>query len=213
MKKLTYCLISDTHTKHIRLTNLLPADIIIHGGDISSMGYEHEIRDFLKWFSSLEQYKYKIFIAGNHDWLFQRNSALAKSLIPDNVIYLEDSGVEIDGVYIYGTPVSLPFYNWAFMKPEDKIIEHWKAIPDNTDILITHTPPYGILDYVPSDNVKTGSITLRDEILNRIKPKLSIFGHIHEENGITAIDNTLFVNASSLNDQYLYSYEPRIITI
>ena len=69
MKILT---ISDTHTKHnqIPLEWLEPADMIIHAGDISSMGYLHEIKNFCYWFSKLDQYKHKIFIAGNHDYRF-----------------------------------------------------------------------------------------------------------------------------------------------
>ena len=79
-------IISDTHGKHEELTQDLPdADTIIHCGDFTSLGEEYEIIEFMKWYSNLSQYKYKLIIAGNHDWLFERNGSLAKSLIPDNL--------------------------------------------------------------------------------------------------------------------------------
>ena len=213
MKKLKISIISDTHTKHKQLGQLPDADMIIHCGDITSMGYEHEIQHFMKWFSGLNQYKYKIFIAGNHDFLFERNNLLARSFVPDNVIYLEDSGIEIEGLNFYGTPVSLPFMNWAFNKPESKLEEHWKAIPDNTDILITHCPPYLIGDYVPSNRTHIGSPSLYKEVVERIKPILNCFGHCHEGRGITVIEDTTFINASNLNDAYMCIFNPILVEI
>jgi predicted phosphodiesterase len=136
------CIISDTHNKHKRLSKLPYADVIIHCGDMTSMGHSHEIVEFMKWFSKLEQYKYKICIAGNHDWLFDTNRLIAHEKVPMNVIYLEDREIILDGIKFYGTPVQLPFMNWAFNKPEERLIPHWQAIPDDTDVLITHQPPY-----------------------------------------------------------------------
>jgi Icc-related predicted phosphoesterase len=212
-EKISIVAISDTHGKHKQLSNLPKADIIIHCGDMSSMGYEHEIKNFMKWFSSLNQYTYKIIIAGNHDWLYETNKLLAKSLIPNNIIYLEDSGIKINGINFYGTPVSKPFCDWAFNRPESKLIEHWRAIPDNTDVLITHTPPHMIGDYVPDSMRHEGSPSLYDEITKRIKPILHVSGHIHEGHGIQVIDETTFINASNLNDRYECVFEPIYIEI
>jgi Icc-related predicted phosphoesterase len=202
------CIISDTHNKHNYLGYLPDADVIIHCGDFTSVGKDHEIKNFMKWFSNLNQYKYKICIAGNHDWLFEKNSILAKSLIPENVIYLEDDGIEIEGIKFYGTPVQKPFCDWAFNRPEPKLTQHWKAIPDNTDVLITHSPPYMIGDYVFWSNNHEGSPSLYKEVIERIKPKLHCFGHIHDGNGKKIIDNTTFINASNLNDKYECVYIP-----
>ena len=207
-----FCIISDTHNRHRKLT-LPEADTIIHCGDFTSMGYDREIRDFMKWYSNLNQYKYKIAVAGNHDWLFETNRVLALTDVPSNVIYLEDSGVEIEGLNIYGTPVQLPFNNWAFNRPESKLIEHWKAIPDNTDVLITHSPPYGIFDWSVYDKIHTGSPSLYFEVVERIKPKLHCFGHIHGGYGIKVIENTIFINASNLDEDYMCVNPPILIEI
>ena len=205
--------ISDTHTMHKGLENkfnLPSGDIIIHCGDITGRGSEHTIHEFLKWYNNLNQFKYKIFIAGNHDTLFESYPFLAKNIINDykNIIYLEDSGIEIDNIKFWGTPVSRPFMNWAFNRPEEKLKMHWKAIPDDTDIIITHSPPYKIMDYGPVTNDRTGSPSLYYEIINRIKPKFHLFGHIHNGYGIYKQDNITFINASNLNEDYKITNKP-----
>jgi Icc-related predicted phosphoesterase len=210
------CIISDTHNKHKHIVKLPDADVIIHCGDMTSIGHEHEIANFLKWFSKLNQYKYKIFIAGNHDWLFETNGQLARSLVPDNVIYLEDSGVEIEGKHFYGSPVQSPFFDWAFNRSEEKLKQHWEAIPNNIDVLITHSPPFMIGDYVPTAKEHKGSPSLRSEVLTRIKPIIHCYGHIHEGYGIRVVENTTpttFINASLLNDDYLRVFNPILIEI
>jgi len=189
------------------------ADMIVHCGDMTSMGYEYEIRNFYKWFSRLNQYKYKINIAGNHDWFFEKTPQFVKETVPDNVIYLEDSGVEIDGLYFYGTPVQKPFNNWAFNREEHKLAQHWEAIPDNTDILITHSPPFGIMDWSRHSDSSQGSPSLLHEVQQRIKPKIHCFGHMHECHGIEIINETTFINATVLSDKYVVAYEPIVIEI
>ncbi len=207
------CIISDTHNKHKHLGKLPDADMIIHCGDMTSVGREHEIRNFFKWFSDLDQFKYKICIAGNHDWLFERNSTLAKSLVPDNVIYLEDNGIEIEGLNFYGTPVQKIFYNWAFNRPEEKLAQYYAAIPDDTDVLITHNPPYHIGDFVPSARSNEGSPSLYKEVTERIKPAIHAMGHVHEGRGIYIKNNITFINASNLDDNYDCVFNPIIVEI
>ena len=205
------CIISDTHNKHKKL--ILPeADTIVHCGDFTSLGYEHEIRDFLKWYSKLP-YKHKIIIAGNHDLLFERNGLLARSYVPDNVHYLEDSGIELDGVNFYGSPVQLPFMDYAFMRPEKKLELHWKAIPDGTDVLITHCPPFSIGDYVKRDHLHKGSPSLYWEVVERIKPKVHCFGHIHYGYGIKVIEQTTFINAALVDEHNQLINQPIFIEI
>ena len=188
------------------------ADVVILCGDATSVGYEYEIANFLNWFSKLDQYKYKIFIAGNHDWFFEKTPQFVKQILPDNVIYLEDSGVEIEGIKFYGTPVQLEFCNWAFNRTEEKLAQYWEAIPDDTDVLITHSPPLGILDYSPMCG-KVGSPSLLNEVTMRIKPKVHCFGHIHHSHGVLEQDGTKFVNASVLNDNYKLVFEPIVVEI
>jgi Icc-related predicted phosphoesterase len=196
----------------MRLGTLPEADVIIHCGDFTSVGHSHEIVNFMKWYSNLP-YKHKIIIAGNHDWLFETHRILALEKVPKNVIYLEDSEIIIDGIKFYGTPVQKPFNNWAFNRPEEKLVQHWQAIPDDTDVLITHSPPYSIGDYVEWDRSHEGSPSLYFEVVERIKPKLHCFGHIHGGNGIKVIENTTFINASNLDEDYMCVFSPAIFEI
>lgn len=206
------CIISDTHTKHkfVDLKNI-EADVIIHCGDMTSNGGIQAIQEFMNWFSNLEQFKHKICIAGNHDWLFERANIRAREVVPENVIYLEDEEVVIDEIKFYGTPVQKIFFNWAFNRPEAILANHWKAIPDNTDVVITHSPPYGIGDYVPDGH--QGSPSLYMEIVKRIKPKILTYGHIHEGYGIKVIDNITFINASNLDGEYQCVNPPILVEI
>lgn len=207
-----FCIISDTHNKHKELT-LQPADTIIHCGDFTNSGSEYEIKQFLNWYSNLNQYKHRILIAGNHDWLFETNGLFARSLVPDNIHYLEDSGIELDGIKFYGTPIQKMFCEWAFNRTEETLIKHHKAIPSDTDVLITHEPPHSILDVVINKNEMLGTVSLYNEVINRIKPKLHCFGHIHSGHGIKVTENTTFVNASNLDENYQYQYNPVLIEI
>jgi predicted phosphodiesterase len=133
-------LISDTHNKHKKLNDLLTGgDILIHAGDISSMGYDHEIDNFCKWFSSIESYTHKIFIAGNHDLLFEQNPERAMDIVNNypNIVYLQDNTLTIGdgGPVIYGSPWQPRFYNWAFNADRgEDIKKYWDKIPENTDI-------------------------------------------------------------------------------
>jgi Icc-related predicted phosphoesterase len=197
----------------MRLPKLPDADVIIHCGDFTSVGHGHEIRNFMQWFKKLDRYKYKICCAGNHDWLFERNRVLALEDVPKNIIYLEDSGIEIEGVKFYGSPVTRPFNNWAFNRPEEKLAEHWKAIPNDTDVLITHGPPHTIFDWSIYDNIHTGSPSLYFEVVERIKPKLHVFGHIHGGYGTKVIEGTTFMNASNLDEDYMCVNAPMTFEI
>ncbi len=198
--------ISDTHNRHQSLV-LPEGDMLIHAGDVSSQGKQSQVEDFLKWFSK-QDFKYKIFIAGNHDFFFERMPEdYIKSLIPENVIYLNDSGVEIEGIKIWGSPVQPWFYDWAFNRQRGADIKkHWDLIPLSTDILITHGPAKGILDKT-IHNVETGCEDLLNKI-QEIRPKYFIFGHIHEGYGMVEKNGTTFINASVLDVQYQLKNEP-----
>jgi len=192
---------SDTHCKHYFLENLPAADVIIHSGDISGRGSERDVLDFIYWFKGLD-YKYKVFIAGNHDFYFERKTvAEVQSLLPENCFYLCDSGVEIEGVKFWGSPITPWFLSWAFNRFRGKNIrQHWNLIPANTDVLITHGPPAGILDATVRGD-STGCVDLLKKIVE-IKPKFHLFGHIHEAYGAEKHGNTTFVNGSVLNEDY-----------
>lgn len=199
-KSLKVIAISDTHGYHDQLS-LPSGDVLIHAGDVSSRGSEREIKDFLRWFGD-QDFKFKIFIAGNHDFFFEHaESDLIKSLIPDNVIYLNDSGISIDGLNIWGSPVTPWFFDWAFNRHRGAAIKtHWDLIPQNADILITHGPVYGILDRT-IDGKRVGCEALKDAV-NVIKPKVHICGHIHEGYGQIQTSDTLYINGSVLDVRY-----------
>lgn len=201
-------LISDTHGKHEAI-ELPKGDMIIHAGDITSSGQKKQVMSFLNWFKSLD-YQYKIFICGNHDFLFEKSKAYAKSKVPQGVIYLQDNSIEIEGIKIYGSPYTPKFFDWAFMgqgRCEMKRI--WKYIPNNTDILITHGPPYSILDS-NDDGESCGCEDLLERIMT-VKPKVHVFGHIHESYGIWSSNGTIHINASLLNENYVMTNKPIVL--
>jgi len=197
--------------KFLKLKDL-EADVLVHCGDMTGNGGSGAMTQFFEWFGSHDQFKHKICIAGNHDWIFEKTPELGKALVPDNVIYLEDEEVIIDGVKFYGSPVQKIFCNWAFNRHESKLQQHWEAIPDDTDVLITHSPPYGIGDDVPWSGHQ-GSPSLYMEVVDRVKPKIHCFGHIHEGYGIKIIENTKFINASNLDGDYVCINDPFVVEI
>jgi Icc-related predicted phosphoesterase len=208
--KITF--ISDTHNKHNHLTskvynNILGSgDVLVHAGDISSMGKTHEIKNFLDWFSNTD-FTHKIFIAGNHDWGFELNSDIAPEYKEKSVHYLFDSEIVIDGVKFYGSPWQPEFYNWAFNLPRgEKLAEKWALIPTDTDILITHGPAYGILDWVPS-GIQVGCQDLFHKIME-IQPRIHVCGHIHCAYGQKYFNGIEFLNASVLDEQYQHHNKP-----
>lgn len=193
-------LISDTHGQHEQLS-LPGGDLLIHAGDVSSRGDELEISDFLSWFSK-QDFEHKVFIAGNHDFHFDRVTQQEISeLIPADLHYLNDSGVIIEGLKIWGSPVQPRFFDWAFNRDRGAdIARHWEMIPKATDILITHGPPFGILDETVS-GMNVGCEDLL-ETIRQTKVKLHVFGHIHEAYGVEESGGVKFVNASVLDFKY-----------
>ena len=209
--------ISDTHNKHKQITEHLPGgDLLIHAGDISSRGYKNEIQQFCKWFDSLDNYTVKTFIAGNHDFGFEKEPEMAKEIVGSYkwINYLQDSflgyGVDTENyVKIYGSPWQPEFFNWAFNLPKggSELERKWNNIPDDTDILITHGPAFGYLDKIVGQYENIGCELLTKKI-KQIKPKIHVCGHIHSGYGYVFDGNTHFINASVLDEQYQYTQKP-----
>lgn len=195
-------IISDTHNRHEDV--ILPkGEVLIHAGDFTGRGTRAECVSFLKWFAK-QNFKYKILIAGNHDFFFEKNEKEEiQEILPKNIHYLNNSSITIEGVNFYGSPITPFFHNWAFNRERGKEIkQYWDEISDNTDVLITHGPPFGILDKtVRGEKVGCEELLLA---VKRIKPKFHIFGHIHEDYGIVEKNETTFINASLLNERYYY---------
>lgn len=195
---MNFVVISDTHGLHREL--FLPeGDIIIHAGDFCHLGNEEHLYDFLEWYRELN-FKYKILIAGNHDFFADREPEKFRHLLPRGIIYLNDSGIAIENFKFWGSPVQPDLSSMAFGKPRgEKMNEHWELIPDDIDILITHTPPFGILDKSSRGNSLGCEYLLKK--LYFLEPRIHIFGHIHASYGRLKIENTWYLNASNYNSQ------------
>jgi Icc-related predicted phosphoesterase len=213
-KRLTF--ISDSHTKHEKLNGFLfGGDLLLCAGDISSRGSITELENFFKWFDGIDNYDTKVFIAGNHDFGFQDENEKIKGLLTGykTIEYLQDERMDLfdeedQQLVIYGSPWQPEFHNWAFNLPRgEKIKEKWDLIPNDVDILITHGPPFSKLDYVPYNNINVGCEELLLKV-QQIKPKIHLFGHIHEGSGYVFDGNTHYINAAVLNGRYEFRNKP-----
>jgi Icc-related predicted phosphoesterase len=184
--------LSDTHELHREL-DLPLGDILIHAGDFTFFGKRRsQIADFDAWLGELP-YRYKIVIPGNHEFALEADQQM-RSVIT-NAVLLIDEGVEIAGLKVWGSPVT-PLHGVAFgeSNPAERK-KHWARIPKGTDILVTHGPPYGILDVAPDSDAHEGCPQLLDAVL-RLKPRLHVFGHVHGAYGILRNEHTTYVNAA-----------------
>lgn len=192
--------ISDTHNRHKSI--IIPkCDILIHAGDATNRGEHNELAPFLNWFSEIDC-KYKVFVPGNHDFYCERMPEKTRMMCEDRgITLLNDSGVELDGLKIWGSPIQPWFHSWAFNRSRGSDIrQHWSLIPSGLDILITHGPPYQILDETPMGEA-AGCEDLLYTILEK-HPKVHIFGHIHDGYGQKEFDGIKFYNVASCSESY-----------
>jgi len=199
--KLKVCCLADTHTLENRV--YVPwCDLILHAGDITNTGELESLESFNEW--CRKQTVPVICIPGNHDRSLPDQAARE---ILTHCTLLLDSETTFNGYKIYGSPWTPWFggHYWAFNKYRGKEIkEVWDKIPKDTDILITHGPPNGVLDRVPRTYTPQGCEELRT-ILNGMKLKLHVFGHLHLQGGIKWQDpnnRTWYVNAAVCNEAY-----------
>jgi len=209
--------ISDTHQRQGQIV-LPKGDVLIHSGDMTMTGSMGSLAGVADWLEA-QDFKHKIVIAGNHDWGFQNEyQEVARNLFKEvGVTYLQDSEVVIDGIKIYGSPWQPLFYNWAFNLPRngEEIASKWKQIPNDTNVLITHGPPHGILDLVqdiPSNagrDLHQGCERLAKRVKQLKKLRAHIFGHMHLQGGCThEIDGVIFCNAAICTEHYLPTNKP-----
>lgn len=194
IKNLSILHLSDTHSQHRQLTKLPDADVIVHSGDFTMAGTEREVFDFINWFCDLP-YRHKIFIAGNHDDCLY---GAELSGLDDNCHYLCNSGINIEGLKFYGVPM--------FMEDDmtRKYKEYLSGIPNDTDVLVTHQPPAGILDY--DGHRHYGSLELFEKI-QIVCPRLHLFGHIHSAFRTSLSNGTIFSNAALVDELYYFVQE------
>ena len=204
--------ISDTHGRHEQVVIPKGTDMLIHAGDFSNAKLpimnSNEVNLFLIWLEQ-QPVKYKVIIAGNHDTSIESRLFTKKDFKDRGIIYLEHESIEIEGIKIFGSPYTPEFHNWAFNRTRNKLGRTWDSIPDDTDVLITHGPPKGILDSAQRDNNNhehAGCSALLKKVL-KVQPKLHIYGHIHHNgdnlnNGTFKFleYKTIFANVSCVKD-------------
>lgn len=212
--------ISDTHNQHKKIT-IPECDILIHSGDSTSYGRKHEVKAFAEWFEK-QPATHKIFVPGNHEleWYNamkedQSNRSWFTDYAPSVHLLINES-ITINNLKFYGSPVTPFFYDWAWNAFPEELIQTWSNIPDDTDVLITHGPPYTILDTIHpeghSANLGCSQLFQRVKELNSLK--LHIFGHIHGCGGQTTTipdQDTIFCNAAVCAEDYRPSNQ--ILTI
>lgn len=225
--------VSDIHGKFGR--QWPKADVLVIAGDIfgnysgnqerdAFIQLQNFYEDFCPLLSSLKKQLYKdiVVVAGNHDRIFAyHQKACEDQLRRIGAHYLQDASAEIQGLKFYGSPWTPWFFgaHWVFNLSDKRSEEHaqetWNKIPDDTDVLITHGPPYGILDECPDfylNNRSVGCSTLLDKVLE-VKPRLHVFGHIHEGYGQMDTDNTIFVNAAVHDGDFKPTNPIRVVEI
>lgn len=181
---------------------------MIHAGDCTEAGTKAETMDFLDWFSA-QPHQHKLLIPGNHDFYFEKHLNQLDELVPFNVHHLINRGIKIENINFWGSPVTPGNGSWAFnISPGRKIEQHWEKIPANTDFLITHGPPYKVLDEL-DNKLNVGCEKLLKRIQS-LKIPHHIFGHIHDDYGIVQRQDTFYINASSLTNDYRHINKPLV---
>jgi Icc-related predicted phosphoesterase len=207
-----FCCISDIHENfNVKIPK---CDYLLIGGDILA---NPTIRSQLFWMQKFEVFISKIedrgikwlMTPGNHDTIFESNFYhLVSDRIKRNTLIDEYRLIENHSLSVYGSPWQRTFFNWAFNKDEEDLVNTWSRIPENTEILLLHSPPFGILD------ANLGSISLTERIKELKKLKLVVFGHIHYGYGKTVDKNgVIFVNAALCNNRNELVNKPIIVEI
>lgn len=202
--------LSDTHG-HYRSLNLPAGDVLVHGGDFGARGDLNDLAQFASWIRELP-FRHKLFVSGNNDPCFLSSPQEALEVL-EGVQWLRDCSIEIEGVHFYGatwqsllsrTPLS-------YERERSARAVLWSRIPSNTDVLITHVPPHGILDRNRRGR-NQGCSALRTRV-DEIAPRVHLFGHIHECRGHTLEGQTLFVNGAVCDTNYQPQNPPMLVEL
>jgi Icc-related predicted phosphoesterase len=201
--------LSDTHEQGRRVA-VPDGDVLVHAGDLTFHGALDALAREADWLRSLP-HPHKIVIAGNHDFAFQLTPAKARAAL-DGLTYLEDAEATVAGLRFWGSPWQPWFHDWAFnLERGPAIRAKWDLVPAGVDVLVTHGPPAGHGDRVVAGD-EVGCADLLDAI-HRVKPRVNVFGHIHEGHGVTEADGTRFVNASICDVRYRPVQGPIVVDV
>ena len=207
--------ISDTHSLHADMPPIPNGDVLIHAGDCTGTGSLAALEDFCSWFGALP-HKNKILTAGNHDDCFERFPEESRRICETReIIYLRGESTSIGGINFYGFPWQPIYHHMAFNAREGELRGRLKLVPEDTHVLISHGPAFGILDYIPAINSHVGCQALADRINQLQHLKAHICGHIHEGYGFFASesDGLKFANASTCTERYQPTNPPIVIDL
>lgn len=199
--------ISDTHNRAESVA-IPDGDVLLHAGDLTMKGRWEELARAARWLGSLrERYRAVVAIPGNHDLGAEGEPDETRELFEaQGIVWLVDQPATIDGVTFYGSPWQPWFLDWAFNFPRyddgAQAREIWSRIPPETQVLITHGPPHGILDFVEPLGEHVGCPHLLAAIRERPAIRAHVFGHVHEGYGETREAETRFINASTCDQRY-----------
>ena len=191
--------IGDTHGKHEEL-GVLEGDVLIHCGDFCD-GFRKDPRDVENidaWFAK-QQVELILCVGGNHDFGAEERIENGEPIF-EHAVWLMDEAHEHRGVKFFGSPWVPHLQGWAFYLSEVELREKWSLIPDDTDVLITHTPPGGILDQPRSRQINCGCEHLLRRV-RKVRPRFHLFGHNHASAGLEKDGPTTFVNASVVDSK------------
>ena len=184
--------ISDTHEWHRELS-LPDGDLLIHAGDFTFWNHASKIRDFNLWLGE-QRFRYKVVIPGNHDRVFNQDPR-CRAMITNAILLINES-VTVWGLNIWGSPVTCDDAAYGHTKRDERA-KLYASIPEDTHVLITHGPPFGILDREPESHMRQGCTELRLAVM-RLQPRLHVFGHVHGGYGTYQNETTIFVNCALL---------------
>jgi hypothetical protein len=223
--------VSDTHLQHD--FKVPEGDALVHCGDLTPMGTFPQVLNALTWLAA-QPHRYKVVVAGNHDFLFERLPEMGRTALVQarehlalgtELHYLEDSSVNLLGLNFYGSPWTPRFYDWAFQLGSAMpgggagrdAVKHWAKLPEGTDILVTHGPPRGVLDRTPRGDLVGDEALL--EAVKRVRPLIHAFGHIHCNGGQVAVVGPtgagalLSINAAVCDEFYCPTNPPVVVTL
>jgi hypothetical protein len=198
---------------HGYLPEIPPCDVLLVAGDVCPTDDErpetqsHWLHStFASWLAGVPA-RSVIGVAGNHEFVGERDPAALREL---DWHYLQDEGLELDGVRYYGSPWTMRFQDWAFMLDEDELARRWDAIPAGLDVLLVHSPPKGFGDEIGEFSI--GSPSLLAAIDDR-SPGLCVYGHAHDGYGRRQRGPTTLINAAHCGADYRPAHPPVVFDL